>query len=40
MESEMDLHIAKREELSKKIDAYNQKLDRAIRLNQVGVLFI
>ncbi|XP_067930777.1 kinesin-like protein KIF21A [Watersipora subatra] len=35
MEAEMDLHISKREQLSKKIDAYSKRLDTAIRRNEV-----
>lgn len=35
MESEMDLYINKREELSKKIETYNKKLETALNRNQV-----
>ncbi|XP_067951778.1 kinesin-like protein KIF21A isoform X2 [Watersipora subatra] len=37
MEAEMDLHISKREQLSKKIDAYSKRLDTAIRRNETTV---
>jgi len=35
MEAEMDMYIKKREELSKRIEEYNKRLDRAVNKNQV-----
>lgn len=37
MEAEMDLHICKREELSKKIENYSKRLDVAINRDQVSL---
>ena len=37
MEAEMDLHINKREELSKKIEAYSKRLDESVNSNEVSV---
>ena len=37
MEAEMDLHISKREELSKKLENYSKRLDDAINRDQVSL---
>lgn len=39
MEAEMDLHINKREELSKKIENYSKRFDEAINKDQVRIVF-
>ena len=38
MEAEMDLHISKRERLSKKLEIYSKKLDDAINRNEVVII--
>ena len=38
MEAEMDLHISKRERLSKKLEIYSKKLDEAINRNEVVII--